>query len=287
MVVNAFTSVQLDRAGVSSINDLARLTPQLKTFTNIGVNGGFSAIRGITSPSGNASTDPAVLVVINNVPVGTGGAMVLGQFDLGQAEILKGPQALFFGKNATAGIISLTTAEPTREFDAMLRGKYTKWRLAKSSLKGSCRVRWAIHCASLAVKYSHMDGEFTNGVTTAHQQRGPNTKEVGVRATLIYDPAPNFTMKLKGTYSRITDGGPFVNLQRMYCPSGKPAGASVTAAETDCSLDGHYWRIGEVPSTRGPHPTTTSSRTMASPTTKCGSGCFRWIPPTSPLTVSR
>lgn len=242
VTVAAFSGAELTRAGVSSINDIARLTPQLKTFSNIGVLGGFSAIRGITSPSGNAATDPAVLVVVNNIPVGTGGAMLLGQFDLGQAEILKGPQALYFGKNATAGIISLTTAEPTDELEGMVRGEYefeARQVLTEGFISGplsdSLRGR-------IAVKYANQDGEFRNGDPASKVRRGLDDKEIGVRGTLIFEPSSDFSMKLKGTYNRISNSGPFLTMQRVYCPNGAPAGLTVTPAETDCKLDNRFFR---------------------------------------------
>jgi iron complex outermembrane recepter protein len=45
---------------------------------------------------------------------GTGKVVNEGFFDVGQIEILKGPQALFFGKNATAGVPSMTSNDPTK-----------------------------------------------------------------------------------------------------------------------------------------------------------------------------
>src|SRR3546814_3102815 len=42
---------------------------------------------------------------------------MLGFFDLGSVEVMRGPQALFFGKNSPAGVISVTSAGPTRQFE--------------------------------------------------------------------------------------------------------------------------------------------------------------------------
>lgn len=249
VVVNAFSAEQLSRAAVNSIGDIATYTPQLKTFSNVGVFGGFSAIRGITSPTGNAATDPAVLVVINNVPVGTGGAMQLGQFDLGQVEVLKGPQALYFGKNATAGIIALTTAEPTDAFEMMVRGEY-ELRARQMQAEGVVSGPIAANLLGrLAVKVSTQEGEFTNGYRFAQQRHGPDPREVGIRGTLMFEPGADLTFKLKGTFNRIVSGGAFAGLQRVYCPNGVPAGASVTPSETDCAYDRLFYRRDFPPNT--------------------------------------
>jgi outer membrane receptor protein involved in Fe transport len=44
-----------------------------------------------------------------------------GLMDVSQVAVLKGPQALYFGKNATAGVVSLMSNNPGDEFEAMLR----------------------------------------------------------------------------------------------------------------------------------------------------------------------
>ena len=36
---------------------------------------------------------------------------------MNQIEVLKGPQSLYFGKSATAGVISITTNDPSDEFE--------------------------------------------------------------------------------------------------------------------------------------------------------------------------
>ena len=36
-----------------------------------------------------------------------------------QVEVLKGPQALFYGKASTGGVISLRTADPTDQFEVI------------------------------------------------------------------------------------------------------------------------------------------------------------------------
>jgi iron complex outermembrane receptor protein len=58
---------------------------------------------------------------IDGVQIAKGFVRRMADIDIGQVEVLKGPQALFFGKNSPAGIVSIRTADPT---DA-LEGKVT------------------------------------------------------------------------------------------------------------------------------------------------------------------
>ena len=41
-----------------------------------------------------------------------------------QVEVLKGPQALFFGKSSTAGVISIRTADPGDLLEVIARQAY-------------------------------------------------------------------------------------------------------------------------------------------------------------------
>src|SRR6185437_4525678 len=44
-------------------------------------------------------------------------------FDVGQLEVLRGPQGTLYGRNATAGVVNITTAKPTDQFEAMASGE--------------------------------------------------------------------------------------------------------------------------------------------------------------------
>ena len=83
-------------------------------------------------------------------------------FDVAQVEVLKGPQALFYGKNSTAGVISLRSADPTDEFELVARGGYESEAEEKT---GEAIVSGPV--ASLTEAASRgalfrMDGFFTN-----------------------------------------------------------------------------------------------------------------------------
>ncbi|MDB5725033.1 MAG: hypothetical protein JWQ16_1787, partial [Novosphingobium sp.] len=240
VVVSAFTGDQLAKVGVNSVTDLARLVPQLSADTNVGSFGGFNTLRGVTSPTSSVSADPAVLVVVDNIPISTGSVNRLGQFDLGRAEVLKGPQALFFGKNSSGGIISLTSAEPTHKFESMISSEYEtnaeEWQvngMVSGPITDSLLGRFAF-------KGLTERGYFYNDVPGVHRRVGPDPKEIAFRGTLIYEPSPDLTVKFKGTYDRVHDDGTYFVTQRFFCPSGVPSGPSSSPTITDCTIDQNF-----------------------------------------------
>ncbi len=57
------------------------------------------------------------------MPMSRGREIGLSQYDVQRMEVLKGPQALFFGKIATGGLISVVTNNPGDTFKAGLTGR--------------------------------------------------------------------------------------------------------------------------------------------------------------------
>jgi outer membrane receptor protein involved in Fe transport len=124
VAVTAISREALDKAHITNATQIAQMTPNLLIGDASGGGGGAIAIRGVGSSFIDPGIEQSVGIVIDGVSMGRGRFILLSQFDLQQVEVLKGPQALFFGKNSPAGVISITSAEPTRELSGMIRGGY-------------------------------------------------------------------------------------------------------------------------------------------------------------------
>src|SRR6185312_4168858 len=68
----------------------------------------------------SVTTDPAVAVAMNDMPFLRNHFFEQEFYDVGQLEVLRGPQGTLYGRNATAGVVNLVTARPTDQFEAML-----------------------------------------------------------------------------------------------------------------------------------------------------------------------
>ncbi len=65
------------------------------------------------------TTDPAVAVAFNDIPFIRNHFFEQEFYDVAQVEVLRGPQGTLYGRNATAGVVNLTSAKPTDQFEAM------------------------------------------------------------------------------------------------------------------------------------------------------------------------
>ena len=124
VIISAFNKQQLEAYGAGGIEDVAFLTPGFLVDEGGGVGQGTITLRGITTGNLNLASDQAVSINIDGVQLSNADALRFGQYDLDQFELLKGPQALYFGKNSPGGIISLRTSDPTRDVFVEARSSY-------------------------------------------------------------------------------------------------------------------------------------------------------------------
>ncbi|UPT63068.1 MAG: TonB-dependent receptor [Hyphomonadaceae bacterium JAD_PAG50586_4] len=118
--LTALTGDQLDRAGIDNVQELAQVTPGFIFEDSLISSGQRARIRGIGSPTFTSGVETSVSVVIDGIVTGPTGSGLSNLFDIERVEVLRGPQGTLFGKNATAGVVSVTTRGPTDEFEAYL-----------------------------------------------------------------------------------------------------------------------------------------------------------------------
>jgi outer membrane receptor protein involved in Fe transport len=122
IAITALSQEQLTATQTAGGPDLVKQVPNL-TFTKTNFTGYSIQIRGIGTQAISVTTDPAVAVAMNDQPFIRNHFFEQEFFDLGQVEVLRGPQGTLYGRNATAGVVNLTTAKPTDQFEAMASGE--------------------------------------------------------------------------------------------------------------------------------------------------------------------
>ncbi len=120
--ITALSQDQLTATQTAGGPDLVKQVPNL-TFSKTNFTGYNIEIRGIGTQAISVTTDPAVAVALNDIPFIRNHFFEQEFFDLGQAEVLRGPQGTLYGRNATAGVVNLITAKPTDQFEAMASGE--------------------------------------------------------------------------------------------------------------------------------------------------------------------
>jgi len=124
LLVTALSADQIRENDLTSLDKVAATVPNFSVGRASNGSGAQVTLRGIGSSSTSIGIEQSVAVIVDGVYYGQGRIIEEGFFDLQALEILKGPQALFFGKNATAGVINMKTNDPGTETEIEGRATY-------------------------------------------------------------------------------------------------------------------------------------------------------------------
>jgi iron complex outermembrane recepter protein len=109
--IMAVSESALAARGVEDARGLERIVPGLRLEHVVQVAGIAIRIRGFGALSSTA-IDPSVAPYIDDVYIPRPGAILSTFLDVETIEVLRGPQGTLFGRNATAGALSIRTRAP-------------------------------------------------------------------------------------------------------------------------------------------------------------------------------
>lgn len=121
--VSAISSKEIEQRKMTEMSDMVMGVPNLITMTGGSPSLNIMSIRGILT----FSTDPAIGVNIDGVPMFDGYASSMQLQDIERVEVLRGPQGTLYGRNALGGVINILTKQPgntTKGFAEVGIGNY-------------------------------------------------------------------------------------------------------------------------------------------------------------------
>ena len=199
MAVSAVTAQNLEYTGATDIRQLNQVSPSLMVSSTSSEGGAAVArIRGIGTVGDNPGLESSVGVFIDGVyrsRVGVG-LTELGALD--RIEILRGPQGTLFGRNTSAGLISIITAKPRFQTEASGQldiGNYSMRRI-EGSLTGAITDTIA---ARLDGVYMNRDGFLEDVISGRHVN---NRNRWLLRGQVLFQPNDDFSFRLIGDWSQ-------------------------------------------------------------------------------------
>lgn len=201
IAVSVTSAETIEQAQVRDLIDIQSLVPSLRVSQlQSSANTNF-IIRGFGNGANNAGIEPSVGVFIDGVYRSRSAAQIGDLPNLRRVEVLRGPQSTLFGKNASAGIISVVTAEPSFDFEAggeISYGNYGAF-VAKLDATGPLSDTVAF---SLAGNYNRRDGT----VQDLALGRDVNTRNrYGIRGQLLFEPSDALKIRLIGDFDNINE----------------------------------------------------------------------------------
>ena len=141
VVETALPQATLQRFQTQDLKDIATLVPGLTLGDSILSIGTQISIRGVGTTTFNPGIDQSVSLNIDGLQLSQGLAYSSALFDMGQVEVLKGPQSLFYGKSSPGGVISIRTADPSDRFELIARAGY-EFEAQEKQAQGAPEAAW-------------------------------------------------------------------------------------------------------------------------------------------------
>ncbi|MFT5676338.1 MAG: iron complex outermembrane receptor protein, partial [Paraglaciecola sp.] len=192
----------IEQAKVLDIGDLQTLVPTLRvTPLQRSTNATFS-IRGFGNGANNTGIEPSVGIFVDGVYRSRAAAQIGDLPRLQQVEVLSGPQSTLFGKNASAGVISVRTEAPSYDLEGKVEagvGNYNQ-RLLKGYVTNGITDDLAV---SFSAGMNTRDG-YTESLIPGIAELNDRDRW-NIRGQALYEPNEDVTVRFIADYSEIDE----------------------------------------------------------------------------------
>ncbi|MEN3975015.1 TonB-dependent receptor [Emcibacter sp. SYSU 3D8] len=207
VTVTAVGAAEIARFQFDKPEDIMTLVPTLRVQVGGPGSGGSISLRGVGSSNLSAAFDSAVALNFDDVVVSSMRVLQFGFDDMRQIEVLKGPQSLYFGKSASAGVLSFNSADPADEWEAGGRAAYEfeeRGYTLAAYVSGPVTETLGFR---LSAQFNDIARLFRNAAPgAAHPVRGE--QNANIRTTFQLDPSDRFSANLKLNHIRFENDGP-------------------------------------------------------------------------------
>lgn len=201
VAVSVTSAAQLEESQIRDLIDLQTAVPSLRVSQlQSSANTNF-IIRGFGNGANNAGIEPSVGVFIDGVYRSRSAAQIGDLPNVERIEVLRGPQSTLFGKNASAGVISIVTQKPQYDFGGSAEVTYGNFNAitVKGNVTGPISETVAF---SIGGNYNRRDG-YAQDLKLDTDVNDRN--RWGVRGQLLFEPTDALSIRLIGDYDKIDE----------------------------------------------------------------------------------
>lgn len=192
----------IDKRGLTSVRDIAKLTPGLNINSDA-AGRAFVAIRGVGVTLVD-TVQPGVGIFIDGIYQPNTSYLNNPLVDVERVEVLRGPQGTLYGKNTLGGAINIITRQPSNRFEVRAIGSYARpddaW-FASGSVSGPI-IRDHLQ-ARIAYAHRQQDG-FIRNTTLGIDANPLNTDTLS--GTIRAVPVDDIVLTLNGSYDWVKGG---------------------------------------------------------------------------------
>jgi iron complex outermembrane receptor protein len=196
--VRAFTSAEIQAAGIETPRDFINLTPNVSLVETQNAGNAFINVRGVSQAR---NSEMSVAVLVDGVLMANPGQFTQQLVDVAQIEVLRGPQGALYGRNAIGGAITITTTKPGDEVAGRVEvggdsgPGYTLRGAVSGPINQSGTLKFRV-----AGSYVDTDGFIDNQYL---DEEADPYEDLSVRGRLIWEPSDTFSADLRLSTSQL------------------------------------------------------------------------------------
>lgn len=228
--ITAITAETLQDRGFADPSDLVSIVPNLSGGTLRGDTA--LAIRGVGLTVVGSS--PGVAVHVDGVYQPRPQMADIAQVDIGQVEVLRGPQGTLYGRNANGGVVNFATTEAGDELGGYVRASYATFD--EYRIEGALDVPVS---DDIRLRFTGKHWERKDGFIENLNPNGSGDIDKGHswfgRARLDADITPDLSLTLTGTYAN--RNGEFIYFTNLGQPIAQAVAQNPALASVNIPLE--------------------------------------------------
>jgi len=197
IAISAFDSSQLTELGLTNLDQLPTVIPNVELSDARGAGQPTWVIRGAGLADFNANNTPVAAIFYDEVYMTSNALGGIGLFDVARVEVLKGPQGGLYGRNATGGAIRILSERPDlTEMSGYVRAAYGEWD--RWGMEGA--IGGPIIENTLAYRisaYTDQDGGWQDSLATPGDDEHGDRDFQAFRGQLLFTPSDELEFLLK------------------------------------------------------------------------------------------
>ena len=199
IAVSAYSAETLDRSGVKDLKNLDQVSASFNVNSSQTESGGTTLrVRGVGTTGNNSGLESAVGIFLDGVYLSRPGIELGDLLDVQQVELLRGPQGTLFGRNTSAGAVSIRTAKPNlNEFEGFANATYGNFDLFNTQAGFSAPVIKGVLGVRLSGAYRNADGFVRNAVGGESNDKDRYL----IRGQAYFEPSADFSVRIIADYS--------------------------------------------------------------------------------------
>ena len=222
-VINAVTPETIAKLNLRDFTEVQSVVPGLNLTTNANGIGGNAQLRGINFDINASGNNPTVEFYQNDAPI-TAGAVLQQMYDIGQVEVLRGPQGTLRGRASPSGSITVTTKKPNL-YTPGGYGNVTVTDTGTRNINGAVNIPVIEGIAAIRIA-GLINGDKSNRVDSINplDTRDSSGQAQSARVSALVTPFDS--LRLEGSFQRLTTHSRFFDPVESFNQVNATAAAS-------------------------------------------------------------